>query len=165
MCGVCSSICRTADTTLSLPYVSCNHCILSWHQLSSCPLSSIRFISSNVPVSNTRIALTWFLPILRVMPAVLMRWLIASLREWIPSGNSMSSLFRWVRLSSAFLGWIVRSIWADIPVSAPFAFSKCSTAYPIVVLNYLVLSLGWWFSSGFQKGLPLCSLVIFSRGV
>lgn len=60
--------------------------------------------------------------ILRLMPAVRIRWLIASVRSDTPSGNSTSLRLRCVRVGSVFLGMVLRSMWSDAPVSAePFA--------------------------------------------
>ena len=138
MCGVFSSMCRTADTRFRSPYVSRSHFRLSLHQPSSLPSSSIRFMSSLLPVSSTRIALTWLVPILRLMPAVSIRCAIACVRFLTPSGNCTSSRFRCVRVLSAFFGCTVRSMCVDIAPSAPFAFSKCKTAYPITVIHFSV---------------------------
>ena len=156
MCGVFSSICRTADTRFRSPYVSRSHCRLSLHQPSSLPSSSICFMSLLLPVSSTRIAFTWLVPTLRLMPAVSIRCAIACVRFFTPSGNRTSSRFRCVRVLSAFLGWTVRSMCVDIAPSAPFAFSRCKTAYPITVNNFrLILPLpcshAAWLR-GFKRG-------------
>ena len=104
MCGVFSSICRTADTRFCSPYVSRSHCRLSLHQSSSRPSASICFMSLLLPVSSTRIALTWLVPTLRLIPAVSTRCAIACVRFLTPSGNCTSSRFRCVRVLSAFFG-------------------------------------------------------------
>ena len=100
---------------------------------SSLPSSCTLTMSSCVPESTMRIARTWSGVIFRLMPAVRMRWLIASVRSATPSGNSTSSRLRWVRVGSAFLGMVLRSIWSDAPVSAdPFALflSRISSPQP-----------------------------------
>lgn len=47
---------------------------------------------------------------------------------------------RCVRFGSAFFGCMVLSMCADMPLSAPFAFSKCNTAYPIRLLRFIRLT-------------------------
>ena len=66
------------------------------------------------------------------------RCAIACVRFLPPSGNCTSSRFRCVRVLSAFFGCTVRSMCVDIAPSAPFAFSKCKTAYPITVIHFSV---------------------------
>ena len=134
MCGVCSSMCSTADTVFSFPNVQCSHCRLSSHHSDSLPSSCILAMSSCVPESTMRIALTWSGVIFLLMPAVRMRWLIAPVRSATPSGNCTSSRLRWVRVGSAFLGMVLRSIWSDAPVSAePFALLIWMLIYPMSV--------------------------------
>ena len=159
-------MCRTADTRFRSPYVSRSHFRLSLHQPSSLPSSSICFMSLLLPVSSTRIAFTWLVPTLRLMPAVSIRYAIACVRFFTPSGNRTSSRFKCVRILSAFFGWTVRSMCVDIAPSAPFAFSKCKTAYPITVIHFSVNTspalLPCRMASGFQKGRrPFCSLGLF----
>ena len=166
MCGVFSSMCRTADTRFRSPYVSRSHCRLSLHHSSSCPSASICFMSLLLPVSSTRIAFTWLVPTLRLIPAVSIRCAIACVRFLTPSGNCTNSRFRCVRVLSAFLGWTVRSMCADILLSVPFAFSKCKTTYPITVIHFSVNTSPALFpcrmAPGFQKGRrPFCSLGLF----
>ncbi len=85
-------------------------------------------------------ACTWFFPIFRFRPAVLRRCCMAAVRLRTPSGNLISSRLRCVRFGSAFFGCMVLSIWADMPLSAPFAFSKCNTAYSIFLLRFIRLT-------------------------
>lgn len=90
-----------------------------------------------VPESTMRIALTWSGVIFRLMPAVRMRWLIAAVRSATPSGNSTSSRLRWVRVGSAFLGVVLRSMWSDAPVSAdPFALLIWMLIYPMFISSF-----------------------------
>ena len=61
---------------------------------------------------------------------------MANVRLHTPSGNIINSRFRCVLVGSVFFGTMVRSICADIPLSAPFAFSKCNTQYPMMLSFY-----------------------------
>ena len=139
-------MCSTADTVFSFPNVRCSHCRLSPHHSFSLPSSCTLAMSSCVPESTMRIAHTWSGVIFRLMPAVRMRWLIASVRSATPSGNSTSSRLRWVRVGSAFLGVVLRSMWSDAPVSAePFALLIWMLMYPMFVScfrGYTNLSVG-----------------------
>ena len=137
MCGVFSSMCNTADTIFSLPYVCFSQSTLSLHHSSSLPVCSIFFMSSGLPETTIRITRTWFIPILRVSPALSSRWLMAWLRFATPSGNTISSRLRGVRVGSALFGMVFLSMWSDILVSAPCALSRCNTAYPIYLLSSL----------------------------
>ena len=65
---------------------------------------------------------------------------MATVRLRTPSGNWMSSRLRCVLVGSVFLDCMVLSIWADMPLSALFAFSKCNTAYPIYLLKFIRLT-------------------------
>ena len=133
MCGVCSSMCSTAETTFSRPKVLYSQSMLSRHQSSSLPAFSISIMSSCVPESMTRMARTWSWVIFLLMPALLMRAAIASSRSLMPSGIRTSSRFRCVHVGSTFGAITLRSIWSDIRLSdAPFAFLKSSEKYPIV---------------------------------
>ena len=78
MCGVFSSMCRCAATTLSLPNVACSHWMLSLHHSSSSPFSCMFIMSSCVPDKTTRTTRTWSCVIFRLMPAVFSLWAIAS---------------------------------------------------------------------------------------
>ena len=78
MCGVFSSMCRWAATTLSLPNVACSHWMLSLHHSSSFPFSCMFIMSSCVPDKTTRTTRTWSCVIFRLMPAVFSLWAIAS---------------------------------------------------------------------------------------
>jgi hypothetical protein len=49
---------------------------------------------------------------------------LSSVRFFTPSGNSINSLFKCVRVLSAFFGSIVRSMWAEIGASLFAPFSK-----------------------------------------
>ena len=93
MCGVCSSMCSTAETVFSLPNVRCSHCRVSSHHSPSLPSSCTLIMSSCVPESTMRIALTWPGVIFRLMPAVQMRWFITSVRfvcrNGFPDGDAL----------------------------------------------------------------------------
>ena len=85
----------------------------------------------DVAEAGGEIARTWLLPILRVSPASSSLLWIAAERSFTPSGYSMSFRFRCVRVGSAFLGMMKRSMWAVVPLSEPCAFSMCKTTKPI----------------------------------
>ena len=101
VCGVFSSVWRTADTILSFPNVSYSHSILSRLHSSSLPSACMRCISSEVPGSITCNARTWLWFILRFIPAFSIRYCIACVRVSNPSGNSIRFLFRCLRSRSA----------------------------------------------------------------
>lgn len=105
--------------------------LLSSHHSSIRPSCCIFIMSSCVPDSITRIALTWSGVILRLMPADLMRWAIASSRSVTPLGSCTSSRLRCVRVGSTLDAITRRSMWSDIRASdAPFAFLKSRVKYP-----------------------------------
>ena len=131
------------------------------------PSASICFMSLLLPVSSTRIALTWLVPTLRLIPAVSTRCAIACVRFLTPSGNCTSSRFQ-VRcvFCPHSSGERCCSMCADILLSVPFAFSRCKTAYPITVNNFrLILPLPCLYAAwqtGFPKGRrPYGSLGLF----
>lgn len=87
---------------ISLPKVWYSHCWLSSRHPSSLPSPYNFIIASCIPIITILIARTCSGVILRLMPAVRMQWLIASVGH--SSENSTSSRLRCVRIGAAFLG-------------------------------------------------------------
>lgn len=152
-------MCRTAETVFSRPNVRYSHCRLSAHHSFSLPSFCTFIMSSCVPESTMRIALTWSGVIFLLMPAVRMRWLIAPVRFVTPSGKSTSSRLRQVLAGAAFLGMVLRSMWSDAPVSAePFALLNWMLMYPMFVFCFI------GFTNLFVHTRPLRSCRLIQTG-
>ena len=117
----------------SFPNVSAKYFKLSAHHSSSRPSRWMRSMSSGVADTLMRIALTWLLPTLRVSPASSSLLWIAAERSFTPSGYSMSFRLRCVRVGSAFLGMIERSMWRSFRCRnrAPFPCVRLQIPYKI----------------------------------
>ena len=128
-------------------------------------------MSSCVPERTVLITLTWSLVIFRLMPAVLMRWEMASSRPYTPLGILTSSRLRCVLVGSALSGITLRSMWSDSLASElPFAFLKSKLKCPIINLflsctNPLAALRPAHGSRGFKRGCPFAQMGVFSGGV
>ena len=162
MCGVFSSMCRCAATTLSLPNVACSHWILSLHHSSSFLFLYVHHVlvrtRQNHPNDTDLVVRDFPSDVCRVQSVG---------NRFIPavnaSGYSTSTLFRCVLVGSAFLGIIFLSIWSDCVVSdVPFAFlmSNENIPYHYCFCGYrYVSSLCLWhrFTGFIMQMSPCCT--------